>query len=194
MNASPTESLRLFFALWPDDATRAELTRLQIAIHGRFIAYENLHLTLAFLGQQPAALLPELKEILSRLSPTAFTLHLDRLGYFTRNRIAWAGMHDVPDALLTLQQELTQKLRQSGVSFNDQTGFRPHITLARDASLTADVEFEPIVWNVDEIALLQSESTPQGARYRLLASRALNATCWTKNVAAGDAIAPRFNR
>src|SRR5437667_76833 len=45
--------LRLFYALWPDAATRAALTRLQLAVRGRNMRPENFHLTLAFLGEQP---------------------------------------------------------------------------------------------------------------------------------------------
>ena len=45
---------RLFFALWPEDSTRAELTaamrRLQPEVTARWVMPENLHMTLAFLG------------------------------------------------------------------------------------------------------------------------------------------------
>lgn len=187
MNADTPESLRLFFALWPDDATRTALIQLQSTMHGRLVHYDNLHLTLAFLGQQPAALLPELKEILARLTPMTITLTLDRVGYFTRNRIAWAGMHQVPGTLLTLQQEVAQRLQQNSISFNGQHDFKPHVTLARDASLPADIAFTPIVWQAGEIALVKSVTEAGGARYCVLASRSLDVECWTKNEAAGDA-------
>ena len=50
MPATKTETLRLFFALWPDDPTRSALAQLQTPIRGRITPYEHLHLTLAFLG------------------------------------------------------------------------------------------------------------------------------------------------
>jgi 2'-5' RNA ligase len=188
MNASTPESLRLFFALWPDDATRTALMALQAAMRGRLAPYDNLHLTLAFLGQQPAALLPALKDALAHVPPSPLTLTMDRVGYFTRNHVVWAGMHDTPDALLTLQQELIQGLQRHAVAFRQEHGFKPHVTLARDAVLPADLVFEPIVWHATEIALVQSVTDADGTHYKVLASRSLEVECRTTNAAAGNAV------
>lgn len=177
MNARPNESLRLFFALWPDDATRTALMQLQASMHGRIIPYENLHLTLVFLGRQPATLLPDLIEILMHCTSGTVALTLDRLGYFTRNRIAWAGTHQAPDALLQLVQELTQALALRGVALNALHGFKPHITLARDASPPPDMAFDPIVWRAGHIALVQSTTSAEGSTYQVLASRSLAERC-----------------
>lgn len=179
MNAHNKESLRLFYALWPDDLTRGELVRLQQAIQGRKIRYSNLHITLAFLGQQPVAQLPALKDILMHLPSTSITLTLDRVGYFSRNRIAWAGMHEPPDTLVGLQQQLTQSLTQHGITFDSELKFKPHITLARDAAAPLDSIFTPIVWQADQIALVQSVMKPEGPSYEVLASRRLDADVWT---------------
>jgi 2'-5' RNA ligase len=181
MNANTKESLRLFFALWPDDETRTALMQLQAPIQGRRIAYDNLHLTLAFLGQQPASTLPALKQILTHLTPSTPTLTLDRVGYFTRNRIAWAGMHDVPDTLLKLQQELAQAIAWHDISFDNRHVFKPHVTLARDATLPPDVVFTPFVWRASQIVLVQSVTRAEGASYQVLASRSLDEECWTSN-------------
>jgi 2'-5' RNA ligase len=186
MNANTTESLRLFFALWPDDETRTALTQLQVPIRGRKIAYDNLHLTLAFLGQQPASVLPALKQILTHLSPSTPILTLDRIGYFSRNRIAWAGMHAVPDTLLKLQQELAQAIAQHEISFNNQHDFKPHVTLARDATLPPDIIFTPIDWRASQIALVQSATQAEGANYEVLATRSLDEECWTSNEAGRE--------
>jgi len=178
MNPGKTESLRLFFALWPDDATRTELMRLQASIRGRLIPYSNLHLTLAFLGQQPAALVPDLQEILSRLAAETANLKLDRVGYFSRTHIAWAGTHETPQELLQLAQELTLALAQHGIRLNNPRDFTPHITLARDAAPPQDFNFEPIAWRAHQAALVQSDTMPEGSVYRVLASRSLDEKCW----------------
>lgn len=177
MNSSKTESLRLFFALWPDDATRTALMQLQASIHGRIIPYENLHLTLAFLGRQPATLLPDLKEILAHCTSETAILTLDRLDYFTRNRIAWAGTHQAPDALVQLVLELTRALAPHGIGLNEPHNFKPHITLARDASPPPDMVFDPIVWRADRVALVQSTTSAEGSIYQVLASRSLAERC-----------------
>lgn len=170
---SDTGSLRLFFALWPDANTRAALARLQF-MRGRKVPYENLHITLAFLGQQPATLLPLLKDILAHLPRTEIVLTLDRLSYFNRNRIAWAGMHQVPDALPELQQTLAQELVKHGIAFDNGKNFKPHVTLVREAQPPPDTAFTPIVWQADHLALVQSVTLAEGPRYEVLASRWLN--------------------
>ena len=62
MNEAPDEPPdrhRVFFALWPDDATRAAISRAtREAVRtsgGRPIAKERLHVTIAFLGELTAA-------------------------------------------------------------------------------------------------------------------------------------------
>ncbi len=168
------KSARLFYALWPDDATRAALVRWQDHVQGRKIARENLHITLAFLGQQPITLIPTLQEILMGLPPPDMTLVLDRLGYFPRNRIAWAGMHAVPDALITLQKTLMQALKRHGVAFDDRSKFQAHVTLARDALAPGDAAVEAIHWRVGELVLAQSTTDGNGASYRMLATQESN--------------------
>jgi len=177
-STTPTEqhtgsikSARLFYALWPGDATRAALVRWQDHVQGRKIARENLHITLAFLGQQPITLIPTLQEIMMGLPPPDMTLVLDRLGYFPRNRVAWAGIGGVPEALMALQQTLTQALAQHGIAFNDQSGFRPHVTLARDALAPGEVAVEAIHWRVGQLVLAQSTTDRDGSFYRVLAAR-----------------------
>jgi 2'-5' RNA ligase len=171
IDGNAAESPRLFYALWPDDETRAALLRLQARVNGRKTRYGDLHVTLAFLGRQPAAVLPVLQTILARIPRPDMTLAIDRIGYFARQRIAWAGMHEVPDALIALRQELTRMLEQHAVAFDHRPAFKPHVTLARDASMPADTPFEPIRWQADHVALVQSITRADGASYRVLASR-----------------------
>jgi 2'-5' RNA ligase len=167
------KSLRLFYALWPDDATREALMRLQAPLHGRKTHYRNLHMTLAFLGQQSADVLPALKKILDDLPRAQISLVVDRIGYFTQNRIAWAGTHDVPAALVALQRDLAQRLAQNNIVFDDRSNFRPHVTLARDTAPPEELPFEPFVWNVDHVALVESVTDRDGVVYRVIGLRQL---------------------
>lgn len=174
MTAGCAESMRLFYALWPDDAARAALQRLQARIAGRPTRYENLHVTLAFLGQQPATLLPILKKILADLPAVELPLQLDRIGYFPKSRIAWAGMHQVPDSLYTLQKELCAALKINGIAFDHQARFTPHVTLARDAELPPDTPFDTIAWQASQAVLVHSVQTGGNPAYRVLATRLLH--------------------
>ena len=57
-NVAEPDSLRLFFALWPDETTQGALYRTGKWMHkhwgGRLMRRDTLHLTLAFLGSMPA--------------------------------------------------------------------------------------------------------------------------------------------
>ena len=170
MHTESTESLRLFYALWPDEETRAALAGLQMSVaEGRLTRPQNLHMTLAFLGQQSSSNLPKLRTILSQLPAFETALEFDRIGYFSNKRIAWAGMHRVPDALLELQHDLMAALRQHGIAFDHTTQFKPHVTLARNASAPTEILFRPILWRAHRVALAQSTSQAGGPSYRLLA-------------------------
>src|SRR5271169_5368820 len=88
-------SQRVFFALWPDAALRttmADLAReVARASGGRPTAADRIHLTLAFLGEQPADRVETLRRLGGGLRARAFTLALDALGGFPRTGIAWLG-------------------------------------------------------------------------------------------------------
>lgn len=170
------DTMRLFFALWPDENTRAQLSALQHGLQGRKTRHANLHMTLAFLGNQPEPLLPSLEEILKELTAPDIMLEIDRLGYFSRQRIAWAGMHDVPASLLGLHGELNAALEQSGFAFDRRDDFKPHVTLARDASAPGTSGITPVIWHADHVALVQSLMEPAGISYRVLASRYCDAS------------------
>lgn len=162
----------LFYALWPDDTTRTALLNLQAHIRGRHIRYANLHLTLAFLGAQADPPMPVLRTVLKECRADPFTLRIDRLGFFAKNRIAWAGAHTVPSALTALHDRLTRSLESHGIGF-DKKNFTPHITLARNAGTPEDFFFDPIDWIPRQLVLAQSPLPNQKPHYRVLASQIL---------------------
>ncbi|WP_019141764.1 RNA 2',3'-cyclic phosphodiesterase [Noviherbaspirillum massiliense] len=178
METKQAEQLRLFYALWPDDAVRSAVMKVQAPMRGRLIPYANLHVTLAFLGSQPADLLPALESILMHLPKADISLSLDRVGYFTRKRIAWIGTHQMPETLAVLHKRLSEALAQQGISFDNQLSFKPHITLARDAPPPPDTPFTPIPWRANQVALVQSKTGPDGAAYQVLAMRSLDEDVW----------------
>lgn len=168
-NAAATQ--RLFFALWPDAAGRAALAQWQTRVSGRLVPAANLHLTLAFLGQQAAAAVGPLTAILRTLpAPPSLQLTLDCLGYFSGQRIVWAGMRTPPPALLTMQQALTAALAQAGFDPATHGAFRPHVTLARHAAPPDDDgACAPVLWRQTQLALVQSGGAD--GLYQVLAAR-----------------------
>jgi len=163
----PSHGRKLFFTLWPDDATRAALARLQPLVAGRAIDRAKLHLTLAFLGMQPEQAVAPLCAILDGLAVPPMTLAIDRLGYFGAPRIAWAGMTHVPDALTAMQAALVAQLAGAGFTAAAHGPFKPHVTLARDAAAPAPASFDTVIWRVAGAALV--ESVPATGAYRTLA-------------------------
>ncbi len=167
------ETARLFYALWPDEQTRAHLRRLQESVIGRKVSPENLHLTLAFLGNQAKSLLPMLVRLLDKLPAQGFTLGIDRYGYFSKPRVAWAGPSETPAPLLTLQQALMEELNSARVPLKNDEKFRPHVTLARDANSLNEPFAPGIPWRVSKIMLIQSIQVRGGVIYSPIMEKAL---------------------
>ena len=170
---------RLFFGLAPDTSTRAALTQwacdVAIETNGRPTPAANLHLTLAFLGDRPPAMLPRLEHAAARVRGAAFVLTLDRMGAWRKSGIAWAGASAVPPGLVELQAGLAAELSAIGVVLEERP-FAAHVTLARRASAGhARPMTPPLHWPVGDFALFVSEPSRGGVAYRTLASWLLDA-------------------
>jgi 2'-5' RNA ligase len=151
---------RLFFALWPDAALRERLAAYARAAEarcgGRVMRPQNLHLTLAFLGDIDPARLQALGAAAARVEPQRFVLEIDRAEYWRHNRIVWAGAAAVPGQLARMADELRAALDAAGFSY-DRKPFVPHVTLLRDAHAAALPPFEPLRWPAEGFVLARSE-------------------------------------
>jgi len=163
--------VRLFFALWPDDAVRAGLARWSRDLHalcgGRITPPEKLHVTLAFLGGVEDARVAEVERAADEVAAPLASLVLDRPGYWKHNRIAWAGTSTVPPELEALVSELRGALVKSQIRF-DAKSFASHVTLLRDAREPKGMPaLDPIPWKIDGFALVESVALPRGSRYEI---------------------------
>lgn len=173
---------RLFFALWPDAATRAHLAALSEKLAraaGRRIAAESLHITLVFLGGVTGEVREQLEQMAGTVRNEGFRLRLDHCGFWPRARVVWVGAHEVPLALLCLQARLAEGARRCELSI-DMRPYAPHVTLLRDAKHPplADPATH-IEWQVNDFALVESCTRAEGVRYTVLRTWPL--------AAAGDA-------
>jgi 2'-5' RNA ligase len=164
--------LRLFFALWPDQPTRAALTQaarpLLGACSGRPVPVGNYHVTLAFLGSVPAARLDPIRAAAATIRAPAFELGFDCHGHWSRARVAWLGCRQPPAAAELLARSLWTALSPLGFEA-EQRPFRPHLTVLRDCrSCEWPGPVTPVAWPVRDFALLRSETLPQGARYEIV--------------------------
>ncbi len=163
--------MRLFFALWPDEAVRAQLAHWARELHalcgGRPTRPENLHVTLAFLGRVEDGRVAEVERAAGEVAPRVVSLVLDQPGYWKRNRIAWAGASTVPAELDAFVAELRSALARSRIAF-DSKGFVSHVTLLRDAREPREMPtLDPIEWRLDGFALVRSVTLPKGSRYEI---------------------------
>ena len=174
--AEAATTQRLFFALWPDDATRDALNRAGKWLHqhwgGRRMRADTLHLTLAFLGNTSATARDALLPHIDAIHAEAFDLRLDRVGHWPQNRVGWLGCSEPPVQLTELAKRLRVVLRASCVSFDAGT-FVPHVTLLRNSPGGAAPAFDPIEWHAGDFALIASVPGEQGPHYTVLRRWAL---------------------
>jgi 2'-5' RNA ligase len=129
-----SRAARLFFALWPDEACRAQLgeaaaTALSVGGSGRAVPAQDWHVTLCFLGEVTAPVAAELAAAAGRVRAAPFTLHFDRLRYWAHSRVTVA-MGPCPPEAARLAAVLRAMSRQQGLLADDK-GLQPHITLIR---------------------------------------------------------------
>jgi RNA 2',3'-cyclic 3'-phosphodiesterase len=123
---------------------------------------ENIHLTLAFLGET------ENLPILKRIGGKRHALPIEQAQYWKHNRIVWVGPQETPSALADLVSALNLLLRQGGFS-TESRKFAAHVTLIRKARDAGPLPSLPAVdWPVDEMVLVQSVLGGQGPRYEVL--------------------------
>lgn len=177
MTADKVPTRRVFFALWPDEATRQQMISCFeqsafAAQPGRPVAAQNLHLTLHYMGQLELAVIAELQQAAAQIKQGAFTLALDRFGSFPAAGVLWLGCSRTPEALDHMHQALASQLQVVGIE-PESRAFQPHITLMRHFKyrLVAEesVLSPPLNWAVAQFALLESVSSQQGVYYRPLA-------------------------
>ena len=171
--------MRLFVAICFTDRTRKQLSAavetLRTQGQGRFSPAENLHLTLAFLGETENA--DAALAALRQIDLPAFSLRFDGIGQF--EDLYWAGIRE-NEALRALQTQLTAHLEDAGFVLEARE-FLPHITLAR--RYTPQQDFSPVSIRqilstieepVRELTLLRSHLRENGASYETLAVQPLS--------------------
>lgn len=167
-------SVRLFFALWPDEAARAALAAWQAPLcklcGGSAMRAHTLHSTLMFLGEVNAHRLEALQLAAREVTGAAFEIEFDVARYWGHNHIVYAAPQRMPTALAGLVRKLEQHLRKHHFHF-EARDYKPHVTLLRhvqwsDAPLP---QMSTVRWPAREFVLVQSLRDEQGSRYEVLA-------------------------
>lgn len=177
--APPPRRHSLFFALLPDAATVAALRAARQALEaelppqrGRGVPDGKLHLTLHWLGewsQPPQATVDAAREAAAAVRVPRFSVTLDTADCFGRCEAVWVLRGAASPPLLALHGTLATELAQRRVRVPPGSGFAPHVTLRRRASVRiVPRPLPPVHWTVGDFALLESVRGPGSAGYRLL--------------------------
>jgi 2'-5' RNA ligase len=179
--------MRLFAALVPPDDVLDEISHA-IAPHVgqvpglRWPDRATWHITLAFFGEVPETVLPEMEVRLARAVRRHSVLDLAFAGFGAfssarRARVFWAGV--TGDSMIRLAESVQAGGRRAGAVQTDDKRFHPHLTLAR---AKAETDLRPLVeslsefsgspWRAESVRLVRSHMGPQ-MRYESLAEWAL---------------------
>ena len=161
--------MRLFIAILFDRAVLDSLTGFQkelrkIGAVGNYTKEDNLHLTLAFIGEYTEY--QSVMEAMKQVSFRPFEISIDGMGCF--GDILWAGI-DADNELTLTVQRLRQALKDAEIPY-DRKKFTPHVTLVRKVRYKTDQRIplerlrqEKMI--VKRLSLMKSERGENGMVY-----------------------------
>jgi 2'-5' RNA ligase len=191
-SAGQDERLRLFVAVllpeaWLSDLAADQETLRRAGLRLRYVRPEGIHLTLKFLGETRAHLVPRILAVLAGVAARAApcSLELGACGVFgstRRPRVVWRAVAGDRACLSALARSVDEAL--AGVGFaREARPFNPHLTLARvpeDLSPADAARIAPAVqalgglsaaaFRLERLSLMQSVLGPGGAEYTELDS------------------------
>jgi 2'-5' RNA ligase len=161
--------MRLFIAICFDENMFDALTEIQedlmmCGIKGNYTHRENLHMTLAFIGDYDDP--EQVVEVMQKVPLRSFSIKLGGFGPF--KDMFFADLED-NENLKDYVKRLRKALLDEEIPF-DRKKFLPHITLIRKADGTKDKAFLPEFQESDPmrvrgISLMKSERGKHGMIY-----------------------------
>jgi len=158
----------------------------------RWVAVENMHLTLKFLGDIPTANMEVLTQMIRAEADSfnCFDIHLTGIGSFPnpkRPRVIYIGIQ-APAELEAFQRQLESATRRLGYN-SEERAFAPHLTIGRvrqnipqddqqkiRRALEASKIDSPGTAKVNSVHLYKSDLKPTGPVYTKLFSAHLRKT------------------
>ena len=163
-------TMRLFIAInlseeMKEGLLEAQGAMMEMGVGGNYTKPENLHLTMAFIGEFGD---PDLvKEVVESIDFAPFSLAFDGVGTF--RSLWWAGV-EKSDQLHRLAKRLRRALAEAGIPF-DRKKFSPHITLIRrpdrplDGQILDRIDLGGGSMIVDHLSLMRSDRGKHGMIY-----------------------------
>jgi 2'-5' RNA ligase len=185
------ELYRLFIAAELPDTIKAELAATQAQLRRSappvaWVAPGAMHLTIRFLGETDATLVPDLHAAIGAAlaAHPPMTLRLSGAGAFPNDRkpaVLWVGLGGSVAALARAQTGVESALRGLGLA-PEPKPYHPHLTLGRvrrEASqeqrrrlgeaLHALEPPTPLAWTIERVILFRSELRSSGPVYTEIA-------------------------
>lgn len=165
--------MRCFVAAWPPREVTAQLDHIAATLHAdapraRRIAPEDLHLTLAFIGELHSSQIDPVVEALRAVTVEPFDWQIDHVGTFRSARVAWVGGAPA-SRLSSLADRVRGALDRLGISY-DKKPFVAHVTLLRKFDAPRPlIPIEPLRWPIGPPMLAAAAPAGDvGTRYRRL--------------------------
>lgn len=152
--------MRIFIAIRLTEAFKSSILDAQdglkeYGVRGNYTQPENLHLTLAFIGETERV--DEIKAAVDAVKFEPFVIRTGKMGCFNgRSRVVWLGIEG-EDKVKAIAQQLRRNLDQRGIDYA-KGKFSPHITLVRQPSeMPLDIDVESESMTVSKIYVMKSE-------------------------------------
>jgi len=167
-------SQRLFFALVPDEATRERIVGVAAALRleagSRLVPRNNLHMTLAFVGEVPSPQVPALLQVGGEQRMDPFRLRFADTEYWPKPEVVVAAARTFPDAVLGFWQRLHRDLASHQWALAPKR-FRPHVTLARKVPQAPVFQaMSSFDWTAREFSLMRSDTSGSEPAYTVVAT------------------------
>ncbi|AFM42183.1 2''-5'' RNA ligase [Desulfosporosinus acidiphilus SJ4] len=162
--------MRLFIGIDIPDILKHSLLTFQselkrLGINGSWKSKDNFHITLEFLGELDAIVIPDITDRMSIAAQhsQAFRLEIGGLGVFPsykRPHTFWTAVGGNLPELFRLRDELHALLAQKGLRLEDRK-FKPHITIASRPNFN-DIDLSSLKtknlgeFTVNEVTLFES--------------------------------------
>jgi 2'-5' RNA ligase len=169
---------RLFIAVDLPETIKNNLSLMAFGIPGaRWVAPEQLHLTVRFIGEVDGGLFHDIQEILDEIHFASFSLQLKGVGYFPPRgapRVLWIGL-DKSEPLQLLRKKIDTALLRARIEPEGRK-YSPHITLARLKNspankianfLSGNSLFRQEPFQVEDFKLYSSVLSPKGAYHKV---------------------------